>query len=826
MAYNHDHAEHDEALSAKKVTLVSAPTLFAVTSGSVGNSGNVTLNPSPNFIGIVTVANPGSAAIAGNVTLDPGSRTGIVGNLTLTDSKSFIGLTTTVIGSAPTIFAVVNTSAAGQSSVVLDASPNFIGIVTVANKDRTLTGNVTISDSKGYIGLVTATSVQGTSPWASSVVGNVTLTDSKGYIGLVTATSVQGTSPWVSSIVGNITLSDPKGFIGLVTVVGSLSAAAGNVTLDPGSRTGIVGNVTLSDAKTFIGLTTTTLGASPAFVGIVTVTNKDRSITGNLTLTDSKGFIGLTTTTLGDSPAFIGIVTVTNKDRTITGNLTLTDSKAYIGLVTATLGNSPVLASGVGSIGFASVTPVQAWPDPKGYIGLVTITGALSSPAGNVTLDPGSQTGIKGNLTLTDSKGFIGLVTVGGGVLNTVTALTDITNPIALKGNLTLTDAKTYVGLVTATLGASTAAIGKLAANSGVDIGDVDVTSLPALPAGANFIGLVTIVGSLSPAAGNVTLDAGSLTGIRGNITLTDSKAYIGLVSIGGGTLNTITAVTDITNPVAIKGNMTLSDSKTYVGLVTATIGNSPVLGSGVGNIGFATVSNAVAWPDPKTYIGLVTITGALSAAAGNITLDPGSKVQIVGNVTITSGFVELSGGIVDNAHINGNVTLSDAKTFIGLTTSTLGASPAFVGIVTIANSNVRSIAGNLTLTDAKTYIGLVTATSVNGGTNKVLIHKNIAFAQASIVTIAVPSNTFKITHLAINANATVRINIKSGASYLTGNVSLGMNLVPGGGWVENGSPDSPVYIGLAGASAIVVEKLDLTATSAQIGGKLIYFDE
>jgi len=38
-------------------------------------------------------------------------------------------------------------------------------------------------------------------------------------------------------------------------------------------------------------------------------------------------------------------------------------------------------------------------------------------------------------------------------------------------------------------LPAGTNAIGKLAANSGVDIGDVDVTSLPALPAGTNAIG-------------------------------------------------------------------------------------------------------------------------------------------------------------------------------------------------------------------------------------------------------------------------------------------------------------------------------------------------
>ena len=42
---------------------------------------------------------------------------------------------------------------------------------------------------------------------------------------------------------------------------------------------------------------------------------------------------------------------------------------------------------------------------------------------------------------------------------------------------------------IASALPAGTNAIGKLAANSGVDIGDVDVTSLPAIPAGTNAIG-------------------------------------------------------------------------------------------------------------------------------------------------------------------------------------------------------------------------------------------------------------------------------------------------------------------------------------------------
>jgi hypothetical protein len=44
---------------------------------------------------------------------------------------------------------------------------------------------------------------------------------------------------------------------------------------------------------------------------------------------------------------------------------------------------------------------------------------------------------------------------------------------------------------INAALPAGTNAIGKLAANSGVDIGDVDVTSLPALATGTNIIGAV-----------------------------------------------------------------------------------------------------------------------------------------------------------------------------------------------------------------------------------------------------------------------------------------------------------------------------------------------
>lgn len=293
---------------------------------------------------------------------------------------------------------------------------------------------------------------------------------------------------------------------------------------------------------------------------------------------------------------------------------------------------------------------------------------------------------------------------------------------------------------------------------------------------------------------GNVTLDPGSRTGLVGNVTI-DS----GLISI--------------------IGNITLSDSRGFIGLITSTLGASPA------------------------FIGITTVANRDRTITGNVTLDDGSLTGIIGNITISDskGFIGLTTtvaaaspafiGIVTIANTNiraiaGNVTLADSRTFIGLTTTTLGASPAFIGIVTIANTNIRTIAGNLTLSDSKTFIGLVTSISRNAGTTKTLIPKNLSFAQNSIATIAVPANTFYITKILLNSNATVRLNIKSGATYLTGNVSLGININPGGGWVEVGSPDAPVYIGLAATAGIVLEKFDSSGVVSQIGGSLVYFDE
>ena len=364
---------------------LSGPTIYAVVNtGAAGvQNSMVTLNAGPNFIGLVTVGNTVSTTFSGNVTLDAGSRTGIVGNLTLSDPKGFIGLVTVVGSLSP---------AAGNVTLDDGSLTGIVGNVTLANSQNyiglvTATPALAWPDPKTYIGLVTITG--SLSPAAGNVtlddgsltgiVGNVTLSDAKTYIGLVTATSIQGTTPWSSSIVGNLTLSNANGFIGLVSVSGFANplpvTSSGNVTLDDGSLTGIVGNVTLSDAKTYIGLVTVTQASSARTI-TGNVTLDDGSLTGivgNVTLSNPNTYIGLTTTTLGLGDRYIGLVTATS-----VGLQTLAPSPSFIGLVTVWHGSNVTLNASAAFIGL--VTNVQD------YGSNVTVHTGIYSASGNNTV--------------------------------------------------------------------------------------------------------------------------------------------------------------------------------------------------------------------------------------------------------------------------------------------------------------------------------------------------------------------------------------------------------------------------------------------------------
>jgi hypothetical protein len=123
-----------------------------------------------------------------------------------------------------------------------------------------------------------------------------------------------------------------------------------------------------------------------------------------------------------------------------------------------------------------------------------------------------------------------------------------------IEGLLTTMDADTsaLAGAVAGTevqvdivgaLPAGTNAIGKLAANSGVDIGDVDVTSLPALPAGTNTIGNVGHGKTIKTVTGTVSADTDIVTAVSSKRIKVIAYSLI----TGATTANVITFQSDAT---------------------------------------------------------------------------------------------------------------------------------------------------------------------------------------------------------------------------------------------------------------------------------------
>ena len=441
----------------------------------------------------------------------------------------------------------------------------------------------------------------------------------------------------------------------------------------------------------------------------------------------------------------------------------------------------------------------------SGAVGNSTV--AISSSATIFAVVNTSAAG-QASIVLDNSVARIGFATVS--VANTV--------PVTFSGNITLSDAKTYIGLTTTTLASAPtlfAVVNTSAAGQSSIVLDNSISK----------IGFATVHQGSTPWNSSII----------GNVTLTDSKSYIGLTTttLASSIANIGFATVNVANNIGITGNITLSDAKTYIGLTTTTLASAPtlfavvntaaagqssiVLDNSVSKIGFVTVhQGSTPWnttlvgnitlSDSKGYIGLTTTTLASSIAnIGFATVFQASSARtITGNITLSDskGFIGLT-SVLGTVGISGNVTLSDPKTYIGLTTTTLGIGTRFVG--------------------------LVTAISMNAGTTKTLIPMTVALSTSSVVTVAVPTGggaIFKTTNVIFNSDATVRVSIKAGATYLTGNASIGISLNPGGGFVETGSPDSPTYIGLASGAAIVVEKFDMTGTKANLSGKIIYFSE
>jgi hypothetical protein len=173
------------------------------------------------------------------------------------------------------------------------------------------------------------------------------------------------------------------------------------------------------------------------------------------------------------------------------------------------------------------VLPLAVDDDGKLLISGVTLDGDVTIGAAvEISNDEGNPVPVSGTVTaegpLTDTELRATAVPVSG-------PLTD--------AQLRASDVKVTLDSEAVVIGAGSATIGKLGANSGVDIGDVDVTSLPSLPAGGNSIGAVASNSVLSSAT--VTRPADTAPYVARDVISTAVGAAIefsGMARAVGGT--------------------------------------------------------------------------------------------------------------------------------------------------------------------------------------------------------------------------------------------------------------------------------------------------
>lgn len=252
---------------------------------------------------------------------------------------SLLGTPTVMVGT-PTLYAVVNTSAAGVGNSIVTINPrvDYIGLMSVS-------GNVNISNPTLYA--VVNTSAAG--------VGNSIVTVANPDFGINAGVNSIGFA--TVNQVNQPALVASSAFIGLVTVANTVSTTfAGNITIDSGNVS-LKGNVTLSDSKGFIGLT---------------------SIQGNVNLNAGINNIGFATVAVStptiyavvNTTASSGLATVDIRN-TINANVSLSNSLSQIGFATVYI-STPTLYAVVntGAVGVQNSIVTLASSIPAGINGI------------------------------------------------------------------------------------------------------------------------------------------------------------------------------------------------------------------------------------------------------------------------------------------------------------------------------------------------------------------------------------------------------------------------------------------------------------------------
>lgn len=367
---------------------------------------------------------------------------GVHGQVALNPDGTAIG---TPVGGATS----ANQTNGSQKTQIVDGSGNVIG--STANA---LDVNIASGSSSG---------IQYTEgDTDSTITGTAILFESNTTTSAVSTVSADNPLPVSVTGGGDATAANQTTIIGHVdgieTLLGTIDADTSSIATDTST---IAGDTTSIDAKT------PALGQALASASVPVVLPAAQ-VTTLTPQTDA-----LTDTQLRATPVPVsGSLTVdlgANNDVTVTGTVDLgaTDNAVLDTIAAKDFATQTTLAA----INAKMVTGTD--------IGDVTINNASGASAVNIQ-DGGNTITVDGTVSIT-ANSAVNVAQMNG------TAVT-MGNGVSGTGVQRVTIASDSTGVVGLATGSN--AIGKLAANSGVDIGDVDVTSISA---GSNLIGNVGI---------------------------------------------------------------------------------------------------------------------------------------------------------------------------------------------------------------------------------------------------------------------------------------------------------------------------------------------
>jgi filamentous hemagglutinin family protein len=618
----------------------------AVTTGSLFKigDGTLTLSGTNGYTG-TTEVDTGTLAYGVNNALSSGAVTVDGGTLALGTFSDTVGAVTLIDGSITGTSGVLTgtsytVSEGAISAILAGAVPltkTTLGTVTLSGMN-TYSGVTTINGGKLIVTTIGNGGVAGNLGAAGNAAANLVLSGGELEYGGATASTdraftltagttsiieianvginltMSGASAVTTGALttygnGTLTLSGANGYTGATTVEGGTLAYGVNNALSSGAVNVHGGTLVMGTFSDTVGTVTLTSGSITGTTGVLTATSYDMRSGSVSAILAGTG--ALTKTTAG-TVILSGMNTYTGVTTINAGNLSV-----------ATIGNGGA-AGNLGAATSAAANLVLGGGDLE-YTGVTASTDrAFTLTAGTTSLI--EVIDLTANLTMSGaSAATTGALTVYGG------------------GTLTLTGANQYTGATTVGLGTS---VGTLSVN-GAAIAD---TSAVTVDSGSTFnlTGSETI-GSLA-GAGNVTLNANTLTAGGDNT----STSYSGVASGTGGLIKAGT------------GTLTLSGVNTYTGATTINAGTVSVNGTALAD------TSAVAVASGATFdlTGNETI-GSL-AGAGNVTLNANTLTAGGDNTSTTySGVASGTGGLTKAG--SGTFTVSGASTYSGLTTVSAG---------------------------------------------------------------------------------------------------------------------------------------------------------